>query len=83
MVPAALFNMIAAAVSRSMEFWETRRATKDIPREDLPSTPEMKETPSDPRFVRDGQITGVVVPKLEHKETLRSMENILAASTEE
>jgi hypothetical protein len=79
-VVSTLLVIIASAVVKGLEIWENRRKI-DIPREEWPTHPDLKsDTLPDPRVMEEGQISGIVVPKLQYAETLRDMEKILDAS---
>jgi hypothetical protein len=82
---SALLLMIAAAINKGLEIREQRKSSRDIPREEQQSeatVPAAGETSTsdDPRVMEEGgQVSGVVVPKLVHTETLKDMEKALGA----
>lgn len=77
---STILVMIASAVVKGLEIWENRRKI-DIPREEWSTHPDLdSDTLPEPRVMEEGQISGVIVPKLQHTETLRDMEKILDAS---
>lgn len=75
-VVSSLLIVIAAIINRSLEIRDTRKRAPDIPREDSHVVSVAKQDVGE----LEGQTSGVVVQNIARQETLKDMEQILAAS---
>ena len=73
---SSLLVVIAAIINRGLEIRETRKSAPDIPREDSHVVFVAKQDLGE----LEGQTSGVVLRNVGRQETLKDMEQILAAS---
>jgi hypothetical protein len=75
-IVSSVLIVIASIINKGLEFRETRQNAPDIPREEVRDTLPTKQ---DPRELEE-QTSGIVLRNIGRQETLKDMDQILAAS---